>query len=92
MGKRGRPTKKTQQGRSSLGALGGIAKKAMGSSGGSSGGHSAGLYRLTRDGQMIRVQQKRRKKGYRMPRVVREAMESQRRLVDAMAMKMVSNA
>jgi len=53
---------------------------------------SSGLYRVYPDGRIVKVSIKRRKKGYRMPRAVAEAMRTQNDLVKAITFKVAASA
>lgn len=62
------------------GLFGGLVGAAKGAAkGGSPGGMSSGLYRVTSHGDIIKVSQKRRKKGFRTPVIVKKMMEQQDR-------------
>lgn len=56
--------------------FGQVAGKARGAAMGPGGMTPGGTFRVTRDGQIIRVAAKRRKKGYRMPRMVAEQIRA----------------
>ncbi|MGI0023861.1 MAG: hypothetical protein ACREA4_01795 [Nitrososphaera sp.] len=73
------------------GAVGGGGFLAGGGGGAVPRGGS-GLYRVYPDGRIVKVQQKRRRRGYRMPRAVAEAMRSQNDLVKAVTFKIAASA
>ena len=88
----------SKAGRAALIGGGAAAAAAAGSAfdgdGGGMGGvprGTAGLYRVTSNGQIIKVSQKRRKKGYRMPRAVSEMMRTQNDLVKAITFKIAGD-
>ncbi|MGI0014376.1 MAG: hypothetical protein ACREBU_13180 [Nitrososphaera sp.] len=86
----------SRAGRAGLAAagLGGAGALGFGAGGGGApvprGG--SGLYRVYPDGRIVKVQQKRRRRGYRMPRAVAEAMRTQNDLVKAVTFKIAASA
>lgn len=83
MGKRGKPSKKGGKGGGLLGGLLGAGKQALG--GGMGGGGQTGTFRVDRFGNVTRVTQKRRKKGFRMPRMMAEQIRAQNELTRSLA-------
>lgn len=80
MGKRGKPSSMKAKGKSGGGIFGGISKAAgMAKGKPSGGGMTSGLYRVTPRGDIVKISQKRRKKGFRTPAIVKRMMEQAER-------------
>lgn len=89
MGSRGKPKRK---GAPAGGLLGQLGRAAGGAARGAPAGRS-GTFRVYPDGSMVRVpSKKRRKRGYVMPKIVRDQLEASRRLTDAVAARVLSGA
>lgn len=59
---------------------------------GAGGRGVSGLYRVYSDGRIVKVTKPRRRKGYRMPRAVAEAMRTYNDLVKAITWKVAGRA
>lgn len=90
MGKRGKPTSAKGGAPRGGGALGGITR-ALGGGGAPTRGGKSGVFRVYPDGSMVRVpQKKKRKRGYVMPKVVRDQLEAARRQTDAVTARILA--
>lgn len=74
MGKKGKSKKKAAKG-GILGGLAGLAGQVAGAAPGAPGGQT-GTFRVDRFGNMTKISIKRRRRGFRMPAIVREQIRA----------------
>lgn len=94
MGKKGKPRRTKGGAQRGGGILGGIARAAGGAMptrGGAATTARSGVFRVYPDGSMVRVpSKKKRKRGYVMPKVVRDQLEAARRQTDAVTARILA--